>query len=186
MRHLRLAVGMVMTALLATAQFAAPIKSPEVHPDKRVTFRLKAPNAQQVLVSLEGAARLPMEKGEDGVWTLTTQPLAPDMYGYSFVADGVSLLDPGNPQMKPNLLNTTSMVHVPSAEGLRGKNGMCRGARCTVISTGRQRRAAIRGTSMCTPRRAIARTAPARTLCCICCMAIVTTRGDGARWGRRM
>jgi enterochelin esterase family protein len=114
----RLLAGFVVTALVATAQFAAPIRSPEVHPDNRVTFRFKAPNANAVAVSLEGSPRLPMQKGEDGVWTLTTQPLKPDMYGYSFVADGVGLLDPGNPSMKPNLLNTTSMVHVPSAEGL--------------------------------------------------------------------
>ena len=54
-----------------------------------------------------------MQKGDDGIWTLTTEPLEADIFGYSFVADGVSLLDPNNPLMKPNLLNPQSAVHVP-------------------------------------------------------------------------
>ena len=54
-----------------------------------------------------------MQKGEDGVWSVTSEPLAPDFYGYAFVADGVHLIDPSNPLLKPNLLNTTSQVHVP-------------------------------------------------------------------------
>ena len=54
-----------------------------------------------------------MEKGENGVWTATVGPLPPDIYGYSFVSDGVPLIDPSNPLMKPNLLNTQSAVHIP-------------------------------------------------------------------------
>lgn len=59
-----------------------------------------------------------MQKDEQGVWSLTTPPLEPDLYGYSFVADGVTLIDPMNALMKPNLLGTTSMVHVPSPNPL--------------------------------------------------------------------
>jgi enterochelin esterase family protein len=59
-----------------------------------------------------------MQKDEDGVWSVTTEPLEPDLYGYSFVADGVGLIDPSNPGMKPNLLNTTSVVHVPGPPSL--------------------------------------------------------------------
>ncbi|MCW5964824.1 MAG: esterase [Bryobacterales bacterium] len=118
MRSLQILTVTFIATVLASAQFTAPIRSPEVHSDKRVTFRLKAPNAKEVAVSLEGASRLPMQKGDDSTWTLTTEALQPDMYGYSFVADGIALLDPGNPVMKPNLLNTSSMVHVPSDAGL--------------------------------------------------------------------
>lgn len=118
MQRLQALLLVAVATITAVAQFTAPLRSPEVHPDRSVTFRFKAPNAKEVAVGIEGGPRRPMQKGEDGIWTLTTEPLAPDMYGYSFVADGVSLLDPGNPVMKPNLLNTTSMVHVPSAEGL--------------------------------------------------------------------
>jgi len=94
-----------------------PLISPEVHPDNTITFRFRAPNAKEVLLAREGAKREPMQKDDQGVWTITTETLAPDYYGYSFVADGVSLLDPGNHLMKPNLLGPTNMVHVPG-EGL--------------------------------------------------------------------
>src|SRR6267154_1937667 len=94
----------------------APIVSPEVQSDNRVTFRFHAPNAKEVGLSLEGASKdLTMQKDEQGVWSVTSEPLPPDFYGYSFVADGVHLIDPSNPLMKPNLLNTTSQVHVPEA-----------------------------------------------------------------------
>src|SRR5207248_2283624 len=66
----------------------------------------------------EGGPRLPMQKDEQGVWSAITDPLEPDLYGYSFVADGVSLIDPSNHLMKPNLLSTQSMVHVPGPASL--------------------------------------------------------------------
>ncbi len=104
----------------ASAAFAqttpVPVVSPEVLPDNRVTFRFRAPNVKEVALSLEGASKdLTMQKDEQGVWSVTSEPLTPDFYGYSFVADGVHLIDPSNPLMKPNLLNTTSQVHVPEA-----------------------------------------------------------------------
>jgi enterochelin esterase-like enzyme len=98
--------------------FAQSVRSPEVHPDKRVTFRLRAPNAKAVFVAREGAQRLAMQKDAQGVWTITTDPVEPDFYGYSFQVDGVGTIDPSNPLMKPNLLNTQSMVHVPGPASL--------------------------------------------------------------------
>jgi enterochelin esterase-like enzyme len=100
-------------AAAALPGLAQPLQSPEVHSDNRVTFRFRAPNAKAVLLDREGIQRVPMQKDEQGVWSLTTDPLEPDLYGYTFVADGVSLIDPSNPLMKPNLLFTQSMVHVP-------------------------------------------------------------------------
>jgi enterochelin esterase family protein len=90
-----------------------PLRSPEVHADRTVTFRFRDPNAHEVILGLEGAPGVPMQKDEHGVWTLTTDPLPPDLYGYTFRADGVGLMDPGNPLLKPNLLNTQNMVDVP-------------------------------------------------------------------------
>ena len=49
---------------------------------------------------------------------MTIGPLDPDFYGYFFQADGVGLIDPSNPLMKPNLLNTQSMVHIPGPASL--------------------------------------------------------------------
>ena len=95
-----------------------PVLSPEVHSDRRITFRLRAPNVKEVLFAREGVQPVPMQKDEQGVWSITTEPLEPDFYGYSFVADGVSLIDPSNPLMKPNLLNSQSVVHVPGPASL--------------------------------------------------------------------
>ncbi len=104
--------------LPASAQTTQALRSPEVHSDNRVTFRLRAPNAKEVILAREGAQRLPMQKEEQGVWSVTTEPLEPDLYGYSFVSDGVSLIDPSNPLMKPNLLYTQSVVHVSGPASL--------------------------------------------------------------------
>ena len=105
--------GSLLTALAQQpAQPPPRIVSPEVHSDKRVTFRFRAPTAKEVILSREGAGRVAMERGDNGVWTLTTPALEPDMYGYSFVVDGVTLMDPVNSLIKPNLLNPQSMVHV--------------------------------------------------------------------------
>ncbi len=108
-----------VTLLLATAVFAQappappPVVSPEVHADRRVTFRLRAPNAKEVMLSREGAPRAAMQKDEGGLWSITTDPLPPDIYGYTFAVDGISMVDPMNHVMKTNLLNLSNMVHVP-------------------------------------------------------------------------
>src|ERR1041385_5030245 len=117
-------IGLALSVLPALAQAPQaqpappPVISPEVHPDSTVTFRFRAPNAKDVLLAREGAQRVPMQRDEQGVWTITTPPLEPDLYGYSFIADGVALIDPSNHVMKPNLLGTTSMVHVPGPSSL--------------------------------------------------------------------
>jgi len=91
----------------------APLISPEVHSDSSVTFRFRAPNAKEVKLDLEGYEPHLMQKDDKGVWTLTSSPLAPDYYSYSFLADGVRLIDPSNPLLTPNLLGTSSAVHIP-------------------------------------------------------------------------
>jgi enterochelin esterase family protein len=91
----------------------SPLVSPEVHADGSVTFRFRAPTAKEVKLAREGAEPVAMEKDERDVWSMTTAPLAPDYYGYSFVADGVRLLDTANPLFVPNLLSPGNAVHVP-------------------------------------------------------------------------
>lgn len=99
--------------LQSVAQAAWRVISPEVAADGRVTFRFVDPNAKQVSVSVEGsAASLPMTRDDTGKWSVTTQPMPPDLYGYQFIADGVPLVDPNNPQLKPNLVDLSNLVHV--------------------------------------------------------------------------
>jgi enterochelin esterase family protein len=101
-----------------------PLVSPEVHADKSVTFRLRAPNDKEVAVYVEGAAKpLPMQKDDQGVWSVTTEPLAPDYYGYTIIADGVGMFDPSNHAVKPNFLGRSSEVHVPGPPSLSWETG---------------------------------------------------------------
>jgi enterochelin esterase family protein len=101
-----------------TAQTPQRIVSPDILPDGRVIFRLRSPNAKEVLLAREGTQPVPMSKDDQGLWTVTTPVLEPDIYGYSFVADGVRLIDPSNPLLVPNLLNAESAVHVPGPSSL--------------------------------------------------------------------
>lgn len=103
-----------MAALTAgLAQQAPRLPPPEVH-DGIATFQFRDPNAQKVLLNLEGAKQpYVMKKDQQGVWSVTTGTLDPDYYGYSFDADGVRLLDPSNWRINPNLLNPSNSLHVP-------------------------------------------------------------------------
>ena len=91
------------------------ITSPEVATDRRVTFRLLAPEAKAVSVSGDFGADTELRKGEGGVWSVTVGPLDPEMYVYYFTVDGVRLVDPNNPQVKIGYVTTTttSLVTVP-------------------------------------------------------------------------
>ena len=85
--------------------FSAPLNSPEVHDDRTVTFRVKAPEAREGGAQRRRARDAlgrnwgetePFTKGEDGIWTLTIGPLRPDMYAYLIRVDGVQVADPSN------------------------------------------------------------------------------------------
>ncbi|HTR43256.1 MAG TPA: alpha/beta hydrolase-fold protein [Pseudomonadales bacterium] len=116
-----LVLALFLSAMPAMAQ---RIISPEVHADNSVTFRLSATNAVKVLLHCEGVTNSPgekdtlMQKGTNGVWTFTTQPLAPDIYGYSFNVDGVTMIDPNNPFLKYNLHGSVSQVEVPGPDSV--------------------------------------------------------------------
>ncbi len=103
---------------LAVPAFAQQLVSPEVQTDNRVTFRLRAPNAKNVQLHCEGVTNSTMQKDDHGVWTFTSEPLEPDIYVYSFSVDGLHVIDPANPLIKYNLLNTESQVHVPGPKSL--------------------------------------------------------------------
>lgn len=99
-------------------QMPAPLLTPEVHSDNSITFRFRAPNALEVSLRREGAEPLAMQRDDTGVWTVNTAPVPPDYYGYSILVDGVRSIDPYNPLLKPNLLSTENMVHVPGPPSL--------------------------------------------------------------------
>ena len=87
--------------------------SPEVHPDRTVTLRLRAPAASKVTVSGDIGPAQALAKGDNGVWTITLGPLKPELYDYTFSVDGLRTVDPSNAMVKNA---TTSLLLVPGEE----------------------------------------------------------------------
>lgn len=108
------AVATLALPPLLQAQTAAPFHSTEVNPDHTVTFRYQDPTATKAELSLEGAGpNIPMQKDAEGIWTATSMPLAPQIYGYHFQVDGQPRLDTHNTRLTTNLLNLSNMADVP-------------------------------------------------------------------------
>ena len=88
------------------------LKSPEINPDKTVTFRYVAPKAVKVQVTgdflptqkidtpfgqVDAPGVADLKEGKDGVWEYTTAaPLSPELYSYSILVDGLKVNDPSN------------------------------------------------------------------------------------------
>ncbi len=71
---------------------------PQVNSQRYARFRIVAPEAQSVKVSLGGLERggFALDKGEDGVWTGVTQkPLDEGFHYYHLTVDGGTFNDPG-------------------------------------------------------------------------------------------
>jgi enterochelin esterase-like enzyme len=73
---------------------------PRVHADRRVTFRLQAPDARKVQVftnyGLGAGGPWDMTRGDDGLWTLTSPPVVPGFHYYALIVDGVRVNDPAS------------------------------------------------------------------------------------------
>ena len=103
-----------MISVAAGAQ--GPLVSPEVHADRTVTFRYKDATSASVVVDLEGQGKpLPMTKGADGIWTATAGPLAPEIYGYHFKADGEQRVDTHDLPVRGNMFFVANFFRVPGA-----------------------------------------------------------------------
>ena len=92
------------------------IKSPEMHQDNVVTFRMKAPDAKKV--EIEGRflnGRKDMTKGNDGVWTYSSAPLSPELHTYCFYVDGIRMLDPQNVYMIRDIATYTNYFLIDGA-----------------------------------------------------------------------
>jgi enterochelin esterase-like enzyme len=66
---------------------------PFIEADNRVTFQFKAPNAQKVQVAIANVA-YDMTKGDDGVWTYTSESQDYGYHNYWMIVDGAIVLDP--------------------------------------------------------------------------------------------
>ena len=89
-----------------------PPDSPQILADRRVIFRLRAPEADSV--ELKGIDRtlLEMKRGPKGIWSLTVGPMDPGLYEYSFMVDDEQMIDPSNPSVKPETNPETSLLEI--------------------------------------------------------------------------
>ncbi len=113
----------LLVCRLGTAQPAPPapaFASPDVTTERKIIFRIYAPNAQNVRVAgtdLPGLAQMGhMSKNGEGVWELEFGPVDPGAYRYNFVVDGATVLDSRNPSVSESNDTPWSLVYVPGAE----------------------------------------------------------------------
>lgn len=66
---------------------------PRVDSQRRVHFRLRAPEATSISV---GLGNVPLTKGEDGFWTGVTGPQDPGFHYYTLKINGVEVCDPAS------------------------------------------------------------------------------------------
>uniref|UniRef100_Q022Q2 Putative esterase n=1 Tax=Solibacter usitatus (strain Ellin6076) TaxID=234267 RepID=Q022Q2_SOLUE len=111
----RLALGIGLAAAAFAQQAPRRILSPEVLPDRRITFRVSAPKASEAILRFsEGSPQShSMAKGEDGLWSVTIGPVEPEIYTYSFLIDGAKTIDLANPIAKIGASIDASVVEVP-------------------------------------------------------------------------
>lgn len=93
------------------------VKSPVVNADGTVTFNFYDPSAQQVSVTGDFDEikwkTLPMTRQDNGVWTVTTEPLHPELYSYSLTVDGQRFIDPANSYVNRDI-STLSNIFIVS------------------------------------------------------------------------
>ncbi len=119
------ALGMCASAFAQQAIWGGPaIVSPEVHEDNTVTFRLMAPNAAAVQVTgdflptqkmetpygtFDAPGVADLQKNDQGVWEYTCDALAPELYSYTFLVDGLKINDPSNVYMIRDVASVTNV-----------------------------------------------------------------------------
>ena len=129
MRALSILFVAMLVCTVITAQQALSggqeIISPEIHANNTVTFRLRAPEATKVEITgdflptqkrqtsrgeFEGPGVEALTKNENGLWEYTTPtPLTPELYNYSMIVNGVTIVDPNNPYMIRDIASVTSI-----------------------------------------------------------------------------
>jgi enterochelin esterase-like enzyme len=137
MRRITILAVALFTVMAGMAQQAIwgrqVVVSPEIHDDNTVTFRMRASKAIKMEVTGDFLAPVKVEtpqgeywapgKGElkenaEGVWEFTTpEPLASELYSYTFIVDGIRMNDPGNVMMIRDVASVSSVFIIPGDPG---------------------------------------------------------------------
>jgi enterochelin esterase family protein len=125
------ACAIASSGLVAQQQPQGPtVVSPDVQSDRRVTFRILAPDAQKVELRApgdipgigRGGTPLQFTKNAEGVWEATTSPLPAGAYRYVFVVDGVTVADSRNPAISQTNTTIYSLAVVPGSDVFDTRN----------------------------------------------------------------
>lgn len=127
-KHLLLVVCFCLVSVSSLGQQALGqrprVKSPVVNEDGTVTFNFFDPTAQKVSVTGDfeeiRSQTLPMTRLENGVWTVTTKPLNPELYSYSISVDGQRFVDPANSYVNRDISTLSNIFIVTKEKGDRG------------------------------------------------------------------
>src|SRR5262245_39272201 len=101
MKHLLSTLPAILFFSVTVHGQQAAVISPEIKDDHSVTFRIRDPKAQSI--QLRGQwdrKQVDMAKDEAGLWTITVPQVKPGVWEYSFVVDGLTMIDPLNPVLK--------------------------------------------------------------------------------------
>jgi hypothetical protein len=129
----------------------------QVLPDRRVTFRLLAPKANDVKVLIgvksgtyesQGTTTTEMTRDANGLWTVTLGPFEPNLYEYQFDVEGLKIADPGNAMPKPQRHVNTSLLLIPGTppdflDAQNGAHGTMRDEAYYSTTLGKNRRVLI-------------------------------------------
>ena len=98
----------------AAAQRPPTISSPDINPDRSITFRYYSRTAQKVMLRGEFlSSPLAMTKDTSGIWSITVPLVKPDIYPYSFKVDSIEIADPNNTKLFANERFKRSIVDIP-------------------------------------------------------------------------
>jgi enterochelin esterase-like enzyme len=89
-------------------------KYPQILPDNRVMFKMKAPDAQKVQIDL--VKKYDLSKDAEGFWSVTTDTISEGIHYYSLIIDGVALADPASETFY-GMGRMASGIEIPSRNG---------------------------------------------------------------------
>jgi enterochelin esterase-like enzyme len=89
-------------------------KYPQILPDNRVVFRIKAPDAQKVQIDL--AKKYDLVKDTGGYWSVTTDSVSEGFHYYSLLIDGIPVADPASETFY-GMGRMASGIEIPFAGG---------------------------------------------------------------------
>ena len=89
-------------------------KYPQILPDSRVIFRIKAPDAKTVQIDL--GKKYDMLKDTGGYWQVTTDSIGEGFHYYSLIVDGLAVADPASETFY-GMGRMASGIEIPFANG---------------------------------------------------------------------